>query len=408
MVLESSKGNFPRLLTFFLAGFLMIQVALAQQPSSTGPGSGLSSSKQDAAPAPAPPKPDTPNGTQAVAAGAKAVGSPGQPPQLALGQQALVDAEGRPLYETIEEDWSSLQVGVSKLEPIPPTIGEVADNEKFTRALVQVQWRPGDPIDLWIVLPKGVKKPPVVLYVYNFLEDPERFHNDGWCERVTRGGAAAVGFLSALSSDRFRNRPLKQWFVSELQESLGSTVHDVKFILDYLDSRGDVDMSRVGIFGEGSGGAIAILAAAADPRIKAVDTLDPWGDWPDFLTQSPVVQVDPNKEDFGTPEFLKKVAPLDPVKWLPKLTVPIRVQQVLRNLAVPLECKEAIKAALPKQAELFRFEGVDELARRESGGGLFEWIKEELRTPAKPEAASDSKKSSPGGEDSALRSAAHP
>ncbi len=299
-----------------------------------------------------------------------------------------------PLYETIQEDWSSLQIGISLLVPEPPLVGEVDDEEGYTRSLVQVQWRPGDPIDLWVVLPKGVKKPPVVLYLYNFTEDTDRFKDDGWCRRVTTGGVAAAGFVSALSGSRFHDRPMKQWFVSELPESLASTVHDVKFILDYLDSRGDVDMNRVGMFGEGSGGAIALMAAAADSRIKAVDALDPWGDWPDFLNLSTVIRMDEDPDRFIKPEFLKKVAPLDPVKWLPELKVPVRVQQVKTNLAVPIQSKDKIAAAVPKQAELLRFETLDELGRRESKGGLFLWIKDKVQEAAQPATGSDVPKAS--------------
>lgn len=336
------------------------------------------------------PSPATPSSSTAAP---QSTPQPAAPVVPVLKPEPRVDSTGKPLYETIQEDWSSLQIGTSKLEPQKPLVGEVAEKDKFVRTLVRLQWRPGDPVDLYIVVPKDVKKPPVVLYLYNYLEDPARFHNDGWCERVTSGGVAAVGFLSALSTDRFRDRPMKQWFVSELQESIGSTVHDVKFILDYLQSRNEFDMTRVGMFGDGSGGAIAILAAAADPRIKVVDTLDPWGDWPDFLTQSPIVSTDPDRESYGKPEFLKKVAPLDPVRYLPTLKTPIRVQQVQHNLLVPMEVKDAIKAALPKQAELFRFEGVGELARRESGGALFSWIKEKLQDMAKPDSKGDSQKS---------------
>src|SRR5271155_1296921 len=193
-----------------------------------------------------------------------------------------------PLYETIQEDWSSLAIGASKLEPEEPLVALTEDKDTFTRTLVRVKWRPGDPIDLWIILPKGVKKPPAVLYLYGDNQDTDRFKLDGWAARATSGGVAAVGFVSALSGHRFHDRPMKQWFVSELQESLGSTVHDVKFILDYLAQRGDIDMNRIGMFGQASGGTIALLAAAADPRIKAVDVLDPWGDWPVWLAKSPI------------------------------------------------------------------------------------------------------------------------
>jgi dienelactone hydrolase len=299
---------------------------------------------------------------------------------------------GIPLYETIHEDWSSLQIGTSQLEPIPPVVGATDEQPTYTRILVQVAWRPGDPIDLYIILPKGVKKPPAVLYVYGHSENNDRFRDDGWCLRATSGGVAAVGFVSALTGDRFHDRPLKQWFVSQLQESLGSTVHDVKFILDYLAKRGDIDMKRVGIFGEGSGGTIAILAAAADPRIRAVDALDPWGDWPQFLAKSPIVLADPNHAKYVTPEFLKKVAPLDPVKWLPKLKVPVRVQLVRENGNTPLSCKEKIAAAVPKQGEVARFEDVSALGKRENRGRLFDWIKDRLQASDKSEAVANARK----------------
>ena len=180
-----------------------------------------------------------------------------------------------PIYETIQEDWSSLEVGASNLRPQEPLVAQTEQQGSFTRILVQLQWRPGDPLDLWIILPKGVKKPPAVLYLYGAAEGTERFRDNNFCQRVTSGGVAAVGFVAALTGPRFHDRPMKQWFISELQESLGSSVHDVKFILDYLAQRGDVDMNRIGFFGEGTGATIAILAAAADPRIKAVDALDP-------------------------------------------------------------------------------------------------------------------------------------
>ncbi|MGC2170605.1 MAG: alpha/beta hydrolase [Candidatus Sulfotelmatobacter sp.] len=298
---------------------------------------------------------------------------PSQPP-------AIDPKTGVPLYETIQEDWSSLTVGTSKLEPEPPLVAETDTGDGFTRTLVQLKWRPGDPLDLYVILPKGVKKPAAVLYLYDFKDDTDRFRDNGWCQRATRGGVAAVGFVSALSASRFHDRPMEQWFVSELQESLGSTVHDVHFILDYLAQRGDIDMDRIGMFGQASGGAIALLAAAADSRIKAVDVLDPWGDWPVWLAQSPIVKEDPHQTNFANPQFLKKVAPLDPVKWLPMLkSTRIRIQQVMENEATPNVCKDAIRAAAPRQAQVVRFERVSDLAKADQQGALFDWVKEELQ-----------------------------
>jgi len=286
-----------------------------------------------------------------------------------------------PLYETIQEDWSSLAIGVSQLKPEPPLVAETDEGNGFTRTLVQMKWRPGDPLDVYVIMPKGVKNPPAVLYLYGYKDDTDRFKDNRWCERATKDGYAAVGFVSALSASRFHDRPMRQWFVSELQESLGSTVHDVKFILDYLAQRGDIDMNRIGMFGQASGGSIAILAAAADPRIKAVDVLDPWGDWPVWLEKSRVAQEDPDHARFTDADFLKKVAPLDPVKWLPTLkTTRIRIQQVMENTATPDACKDAIKKAAPRRADVVRFDHASQFADVASNGKLFDWVKVQLKS----------------------------
>ncbi|MBV8903784.1 MAG: alpha/beta hydrolase, partial [Acidobacteriia bacterium] len=216
------------------------------------------------------------------------------------------------------ENWTALVA--KNLKPAAPLVAQVDQRPEFTRELVEVRWRDNDPIHLYVLIPKNVSKPPVILYLYNFATDTGQFLNDEFCRILIKNGVAAVGFASALSGQRYHDRPMKQWFVSELQESLGATVHDVPLILDYLASRGDLDMKHVGMFGDGSGGAITVLAAAADPRIQAIDLLDPWGDWPNWLAKSKTVPDD-ERPNFVTREFLAKVEPLDPIRWLPELKI---------------------------------------------------------------------------------------
>jgi hypothetical protein len=327
-----------------------------------------------------PAKPVAPADASAANKGIKTAGDKSEPPAPAV-PPGFDPVQRVPLYETIQEDWSSLSIGVSKLVPEPALEAETDEGNGFTRTLVQMKWRPGDPLDVYVILPKGVKNPPAVLYLYGYKDDTNRFKDNRWCERVTSGGFAAVGFVSALSGHRFHDRPMRQWFVSELQESLGSTVHDVKFILDYLAQRGDIDMNHIAMFGQSSGGTIAILAAAADSRIKAVDALDPWGDWPIWLMQSRIAKEDPDHAAFTDTDFLKKVAPLDPVKWLPVLKTPrIRIQQIMENTATPAACQDAIKKAAPKRAHVERYDHASQFADVASNGKLFDWVKLQLKT----------------------------
>jgi hypothetical protein len=251
----------------------------------------------------------------------------------------------------------------------------------YRREVIRVQWRPGDPIELYVVLPHAVVRPPAVLYLYDYRYDAERFRTDFWCKRMTAGGAAAVGFTSALSPERFHNRPMKEWFVSELQESLASSVHDVQMILNYLASRGDLDMNRIGMFGQGSGGAIAILSASVDQRIRVVDVLNPWGDWPDWLRTSPQIP-DGERPDYVTPEFLKRVAGMDPASTIPGLHLQaLRVQQVLDDLVTPSVARDAIAAVVKSPALLARSEDTRKYTASLPAGGVSQWIREQLSVP---------------------------
>jgi cephalosporin-C deacetylase-like acetyl esterase len=309
--------------------------------------------------------------------GVVAAGALGQMPPKA-GEKAKPKSQHA---EVFHEDWGSIGLEKSTLIPDKPVFGEKADlaGNNFVREVYQVAWRPGDPIDLYVVRPKGVEKPPVVIYLYSFPQDTDRFKNDHWCGSTTANGFAAVGFVSALTGHRAEHRPPKEWFVSELQESLATSTHDVQMVLNYLATRGDLDMDRVGMFGQGSGGAVAILAAAADSRIKALDVLTPWGDWPTWLAKSKFVPDD-QRAKYVTPEFLARVAALDPLQWLPKVAArSVRIQNVRQDGGVPDVVEEKIEAAAPQVAEINQFGDSRALVPAAAGGRLLDWIKAQLK-----------------------------
>lgn len=255
----------------------------------------------------------------------------------------ITTAESLPSSESWTE-LDALKSGLSLSHMAWVVLGK-SEYPEYTSELVRVQWRDADPIELHVVLPHGVTKPPVILYLYSASDDGSRFTQNAWCKYVTKDGFAAVGFVSALTGQRYHARPMRQWFVSELQESLGTSTHDVQMILNYLVQRGDMDTARVGMLGEGSGGTISILAAAVDPRIRFVDAIHPWGDWPDWLKSSPLIP-EQERASYLQPEFLRKVMVLDPVKYLPELSRDrVRIEQVDNDPITPREVQKQIAAS---------------------------------------------------------------
>ena len=304
--------------------------------------------------------------------------------------ELVTDENGNVKIARAHESFSNLTLEGSELVPQDPVFGSRDVKPTFIRELWQLKWRPNDPIDLYIVLPRNVEKPPVALYLYGFPDDTDRFKDDRYCERVTANGVAVIGFVSALTGQRYSNRPFKEWFVSELPESLASTVHDVQMILSQLQARQDLDLNRIGIYGQGSGGAIALLAASVDKRIQAVDVLDPWGDWPDWFAKANDFPENQRATYLAT-EFQQKLEPLEPANILKSLTDrKLRIQFNDDN-GEPDEAVKKLQAAAPVNAEVHRFHTGQEMFNAYSGGRLFVWMAQQLHAtapqPAKTESA---------------------
>jgi dienelactone hydrolase len=283
------------------------------------------------------------------------------------------------------EDWTMLPLDKSKLDISSLKVMSLGKFEapEYTRELLRVEWRTGDPIDLYVIKPHGIEKPPAVLYLYDYRWDTERFRNDQWCKQAIQGGVAAIGFVSALSGQRFHSpRPMKQWFISELQEALSTSTHDVQMLLNYLASRGDVDTSHVGMLGEGSGGAIAILAASVDERITAIELLNPFGDWPDWLRDSRQIPDD-ERPTYLKPEFLQKVSTLDPLTYLPQLkNKSVRILQVMSDTVTPPSARDKLAAAAPQPDQVIRYQDSSEFVKAARSGSLSSWIPEHMRPSA--------------------------
>jgi len=291
-------------------------------------------------------------------------------------------------FVNVKEDWTSPGLATSNLIAAPPLVGYINDNSGYSVELLQLQWRFGDPIDLYVMKPAGATKPPVILYLYGYPADTDRFKNASFQQAATKDGFAAVGFVSALTGHRYHDRPMREWFISELQESLATSAHDVQMVLNYLATRGDLDMGRVGMFAQGSGASIAILASSADSRIKVLDALDPWGDWSTWMASSPFVPQDERRE-YVKREFLKKAALLEPITWLPKVQAKsFRLQDALFESNTPKPCKEKLRAAVPHGATVLIYKTPEDFNAIVRNQKELEWIKSELKSIPEKQLAS--------------------
>jgi len=282
-------------------------------------------------------------------------------------------------FAGVQEDWSRPALVGSNLRPVQPLSAYISEHPGYSVELLRVQWRWGDPIDLYVLKPKGIRRPPVVLYLYSYPTDTDTFKDENWQQSVTKDGFAAVAFVSALTGHRYHDRPFREWFISDLQECLATSAHDVQMVLDYLSARNDLDMRRVGVFSQGSGASIAILASAVDPRIRVLDTIDPWCDWPTWMAQSTLVPEE-ERANYVKPEFLKNLATLEPIEWLSKIQAKkFRLQDATFETKTPSVAKEKLREAVPSKGTVVIYRTPEEFNKVIRSKTELTWIEHELR-----------------------------
>ncbi len=285
--------------------------------------------------------------------------------------------KGAPIYHEL---FTTPSLKDSQMMPMqidgPPGVDNT--HEGYKVEWWRMSWRPADPIEVFVLKPTGVTKPPVILNMWGYPNDVDIYRIEAVQKELVKGGFAVVGFASAMTGQRYHDQPAKVWFLSQLPQCLAATAHDIQLMIDFVEQRRDLDTSRIGMFANGSSASIAILASAVDPRIKVLDVLDPWGDWSNWLATSTFVPP-AERADYLKPEFLKNTSPLDTLAWLPKIQAKkFRLQQPEFNSENPNSVKEKIRKAAPAGTTVVEYKTMDELKATFPHSSNLEWLKHEL------------------------------
>lgn len=133
----------------------------------------------------------------------------------------------------------------------------------------------------------------------------------------------------------------------------------VRYAIDYLEGRGDVDATRVGLMGVSFGGQYAVRAAAFEPRLRAV--IENCGPYDQSLTFA-------GRPRISRETMIYRLKAADEAQALEKLRsftlrgvaervrCPLLVIQGRRDRLVPAEQGERIAAEAGPRAEIWMFE----------------------------------------------------
>ena len=185
---------------------------------------------------------------------------------------------------------------------------------------------------------------------------------------------AALGVTSLLIDtpwsvpEYFKTRTRATDYAQSVQQ-----VRDLRRALDVLLAQPRLDRSRVAFVGHDFGAMYGTLAATHDSRITHFVFMAGTSSFSDWFLYGP-----PKLEGEARETFVRELAPLDPIAWLPKLRGPLLLQFADQDQHVPAVRRERLIAAAPKGSDSRVYQAGHELNQAATRDRL-DWLRGVLK-----------------------------
>lgn len=246
--------------------------------------------------------------------------------------------------------------------PLNATVAEQGPAGAFDREKIYFDSVPGEPVPTILTLPKErAGKVPCIVFLHGIGQDKDFveeiapiFNAGGWAmasfDQYTRGERKLVkGATPWQQLVAFRQRAAK-------------TVNDARRLVDYLQTRDDIDPERIYLIGASYGAITGTTAAALDPRFKAV-VLVYGGGGIRHLMNSDAIRGEVGQGPLGWLAmdalglFARYVlAPADPLRYAHQIAPrPVLLQNGTDDVLISDAAAEALQAAVgePKKITIY-------------------------------------------------------
>jgi len=174
--------------------------------------------------------------------------------------------------------------------------------------------------------------------------------------------AAENGYAIAAIDAQYhgeRKQPGKALYSTNLTESrdgVVQTVIDARRTVDYLESRGDVDSTKIGLVGGSMGGILGAIFAGVEPRVKAAVLIVGGGNMSLMIMKSehpaiPPIRAYLEEKGITYQEIQGFLDPIDPINFIDKIAPrPLLMHNGKHDTIVPAEAGRQLyeRAKQPK------------------------------------------------------------
>lgn len=262
-----------------------------------------------------------------------------------------------------------LNAKASLPEPVDATdeVRGAKIHEHYRHARVTFEARPGETVPTIMNFPMEEKQAyPVIVFLHGLGMEKEFI--DKISTPFNEAGFVMACFDQTMCGERtVTGNPLT--LASEWRARAWKTVNDTRRLIDYLQTRPDIDPSRIYLIGASYGAITGTPTTALDRRIKAAILVVGGGDIPTLLSAPKIREiVPPVALAMLKPLIGYFLAPADPVRLAPHVApTPVLMQNGSNDTLVTPEAAKKLFAALAEPKEI-RWYPIDHPGLQEGDG----------------------------------------
>jgi dipeptidyl aminopeptidase/acylaminoacyl peptidase len=201
-------------------------------------------------------------------------------------------------------------------------------------------------IPAFLYRPEGEGPFPVIVYVHGGPESQARAHFSARSQYYVNELGCAVLYPNVRGSSGFGKTYLRLDDGRKREDA----VRDIGALLDWIDTRDDLDAERVGIAGDSYGGFMVLSSLMTYPdRIRAGVDIVGISNFVTFLENTKDYRRDLRRAEYGDerdPEMREFLVSISPTEHVDRLQAPVLVIQGANDPRVPMSEAEQIVAAV--------------------------------------------------------------
>jgi len=232
---------------------------------------------------------------------------------------------------------------------------------RYQEEKVYFEARPGERVPTIFTFPLEGKGPfPAIIFLHGSHQEKEFVRKI--CTPFNEAGFVMIGFDQYMRGERKVEVRLSNLF-TVFRERTRKTVHDARRLIDYLETRADIDINRIYLVGASYGAITGTTVVAHDKRIK-VAVLVVGGANLHLLAKAPIIRKEIPKwlHPFMGPLIRFTMGAGDPIHTAPQTAgTPVLMQNGTQDSVVIPESGRALYEALgePKAIQWYDIDHPD-------------------------------------------------